>query len=75
MCVLGRKTGKFPDSLETFLDFLVIFLDRFETVSKDLRTFLYVVKQVYALLTHMLWKKSRTSSGKFLRVKVCRLES
>ena len=41
----------------------------------DLRTFVYVMKTIYFLFAHMSRKNLRISSGKFLRVKVCRLES
>ena len=52
------------------------FLDSFQTVRNDLHTFLYAVNAIYALLAYMSRNKNlRTSSGKFLRVKVCRPES
>ena len=71
---VSGKTGKFPDSLESFR-MPCNFLDSFQTVLNDSRNFLYVVKAIYAILAYMSRNKNlRTSSGKFLRVKVCRPE-
>ena len=63
------QSGKFPDSLESFRTVWKVsgqsgkfpnsleFFDRFQIVCNNFRTFVYVVKRIYALLAHMSRKK------------------
>ena len=48
----SRQSGKCPDSLECFR-IVLYFLYSLQIVLNDLRTFAYVVKTIYALLTHL----------------------
>ena len=50
------KSGKFPDSLKSFL-IVLYFFGQVSDSFNHLRTFVYVVKTIYALLAHMSWTK------------------
>ena len=65
---VSGQSGKFPDSFVIF--------GQFSDSQERFTYFFYVVKAIYALLASMSRNENlRTSSGKFLRVKVCRPES